>query len=438
MTLSTDNRSEYRHSLLRLTILGAMGIALFGATIGVWAISTILSGAVIASGQFVIDGNVKKVQHPSGGIIGELRVRDGDLVARDAILLRLDDTVLRANVQILTTQLIELAARRSRLKAERDGQESVATPPEFAEVVPNSMLTELVMAEQTLFKARRSAREGQKAQFAKRISQLRDEIKGFRAQQEALDHQAGLISEELGAVRVLYGKSLVSLSRRTSLERETARLEGQKGQLMAAVAQSEGKIGEIEIQIIHIDQVLQEEVLKELSEVDRNNSELIERRITAEDQLKRIDIRSPITGIVHQLAVHTIGGVVSPAEQLMLIVPNNEALQVEARINPPDIDQIALGQSARVKIRAFNQRTTPELAGSVSRVSPDTIRDQQTGAIFYTIRVVVPAAEISRLGPSHVALGMQADVFVQTGDRTPMQYLMKPLIDQVTKSFRER
>lgn len=438
MTSTIEKRQEFQRSLRRLTAIGTAGIALFGATVGIWGVSTMLSGAVVASGQFVIDGNAKKIQHPTGGIVGELRVRDGDRVGQDAILIRLDDTMTRANLEIVVKQLNEFAARRSRLKAERDGHENVGIPPEFAELFPNRALSELVAAEQGLFQARRTARDGQKAQFAKRVGQLRDEIKGLAAQQAALDQQAVLIREELGAVRALYDKSLVSLNRRAALEREIARLEGQKGQLTASVAQSEGKIAEIDLQIMQIDQALLEEVLKELSEIERRSSELIERRITAEDQLRRTDIRSPIAGFVHQLMVHTVGGVITPAELLMLIVPENEALQVEARINPPDIDQIALGHSARVKIHAFNQRTTPELAGEVSRVSPDTIRDQQTGAIFYLIRIAVPATELSRLAPSRVTVGMQADVFVKTDDRTPLQYIVKPLMDQVAKAFRER
>ncbi|MGO4287937.1 HlyD family type I secretion periplasmic adaptor subunit, partial [Bosea sp. TAB14] len=416
--------------------MGGAGVALFAGTVGVWAVATTLSGAVVATGQFVVDGNVKKVQHQTGGIVGELRVHDGDRVEQDQILIRLDDTLTRSNLQIVTKQLDEFAARRARLQAERDRKTAIAIAPELRARQGEAEVAELIAAEQSLFDARRSARDGQKAQLFKRVGQLRDEILGLKAQQVARDRQAALIEEELTGVRGLYEKSLVAISRKTALEREAANLDGQKGQLIASVAQSEGRIAETELQIIQIDEVLREEVMKELREIQGKTAELTERRVAAEDQLKRIDIKAPSAGFVHQLAVHTVGGVISPAEPAMLIVPAEDSLQLEVRINPPDIDQIALGRPAQVKLHAFNQRTTPELKGTVSRISADTTRDQQTGATFYTIRISVPAEEYARLAPQRVTAGMQADVFVQTEDRTPFEYIIKPLRDQIAKAFR--
>ncbi|AOG05395.1 HlyD family type I secretion periplasmic adaptor subunit [Bosea sp. RAC05] len=433
-----DESSEFRRSLRRLTVMGSAGVLLFAGTLGVWAVTTTLSGAVIATGQFVVDGNVKKVQHATGGIVGELKVREGDRVEQNQLLIRLDDTIARANLQIVTKQLSEFAARRGRIEAERDGRERITIPPELAGRISEPEIAELVAAEQALFVARRAAREGLKAQLARRMSQLENEIAGARAQQHARDRQATLIEIELAAVAQLYEKNLVSLSRKTALEREAANLDGQRGQLIASVAQSEGKIAETQLQIFQIDDTLREEVMKELREIQSKSAELIERRVAAEDQLKRIDIRAPNAGFVHQLAVHTVGGVISPAEPALLIVPFEEALQVEARVNPPDIDQLAPGSPAQVKIRAFNQRQTPELAGTVSRISPDTVRDQQTGAVFYTIRVSIPATELARLAPLQVAPGMQADVFVKTEDRTPLAFIVKPLMDQFARTFRER
>lgn len=429
---------DFGKALRRLAIVGGAGVALFAGTVGVWAVATTLSGAVVATGQFVVDGNVKKVQHQTGGIVGELRVHDGDRVEQDQILIRLDDTVTRSNLQIITKQLDEFAARRARLQAERDRKPAIAVAPDLTARRGDPEIAELIAAEQSLFDARRSARDGQKAQLFKRVGQLRDEILGLKAQQVARDRQAALIEEELTGVRGLYEKSLVAISRKTALEREAANLDGQKGQLIASVAQSEGRIAETELQIIQIDEVLREEVMKELREIQGKTAELTERRVAAEDQLKRIDIKAPSAGFVHQLAVHTVGGVISPAEPAMLIVPAEDSLQLEVRINPPDIDQIALGRPAQVKLHAFNQRTTPELKGTVSRISADTTRDQQTGATFYTIRVSVPAEEYARLASQRVTAGMQADVFVQTEDRTPFEYIIKPLRDQIAKAFRER
>ncbi|WP_038366280.1 HlyD family type I secretion periplasmic adaptor subunit [Bosea sp. UNC402CLCol] len=429
---------DFGGALRRLAIVGGAGVALFAGTVGVWAVATTLSGAVVATGQFVVDGNVKKVQHQTGGVVGELRVHDGDRVEQDQILIRLDDTVTRSNLQIITKQLDEFAARRARLQAERDRKTAIAVAPELRARQGEAEVAELIAAEQSLFDARRSARDGQKAQLFKRVGQLRDEILGLKAQQVARDRQAALIEEELTGVRGLYEKSLVAISRKTALEREAANLDGQKGQLIASVAQSEGRIAETELQIIQIDEVLREEVMKELREIQGKTAELTERRVAAEDQLKRIDIKAPSGGFVHQLAVHTVGGVISPAEPAMLIVPAEDSLQLEVRINPPDIDQIVLGHHAQIKLHAFNQRTTPELRGTVRRISADTTRDQQTGATFYTIRVSVPAEEYARLAPQRVTAGMQADVFVQTEDRTPFEYIIKPLRDQIAKAFRER
>jgi HlyD family secretion protein len=437
-SVAASEHQGFGRSLRGLALAGGVSIALFAGTVGVWAVATTLSGAVVASGQFVVDGNVKKVQHATGGIVGELRVREGERVEQDQVVIRLDDTLTRANLQVVTKQLDELAARRGRVEAERSGKDAITIATELATRRHEPEIAELIGAEESLFEARRAARDGQKAQLNQRIGQLHDEIAGLKAQQAGRDQQATLIEEELGGVRGLYAKNLVSLSRKTQLEREAANLEGQRGQLIAALAQAEGKIAETKLQIIQIDATLREEAMKELREIQGKSAELVERRIAAQDQMKRIEIRSPSAGFVHQLAVHTVGGVISPAEPAMLIVPAEDSLQVEARINPPDIDQIALGQEARIKIHAFNQRTTPELTGKVSRISADTSRDQQTGATFYTIRVTLPAAEFARLGQSRVSAGMQAEVFVRTEDRTPFEYIVKPLKDQIARAFRER
>lgn len=435
--MAQDHQS-FGRSLRRLALAGCVGVTLFAGTVGVWAVATTLSGAVIASGQFVVDGNVKKVQHATGGIVGELRVREGDRVEQDQVVIRLDDTLTRANLQVVVKQLDELGVRRGRAEAERAGKDAIAFAAELLTRQSEPELAELIGAEQSLFEARRAARDGQKAQLSARIAQLGDEIAGLKAQQTARDLQAVLIEEELTGIRWLYVRNLVALNRRTALEREAARLEGQKGQLIAGLAQAEGKIAETRLQIIQIDAALREEAMKELREIQGKSAELVERRVAAEDQMKRVEIRAPSSGFVHQLAVHTVGGVITPAEPAMLIVPAEDALQVEARINPPDIDQIALGQEARVKIHAFNRRTTPELAGKVTRISADTSRDQQTGATFYTIRVSMPAAEFARLGQNRVTAGMQAEVFVRTEDRTPLEYIVKPLKDQIARAFRER
>jgi HlyD family secretion protein len=436
-TIPVKASSPHVKALRHASRLGFGLVVMFGGTIGLWAATSTLSGAVVAGGQFVVDTNIKKVQHPTGGIVGELRVREGDLVKAGDLVIRLDETVTKANLQIVTKQLDELLAHQSRLEAERDGAPALKIPDEFASRMDEPAVKKLLASEQSLFDARRSARDGQKSQLRKRIAQLENEIDGLRAQQTSKIREASLIADELKGVRELYQKNLIQLSRLSALEREAASLEGQRGQIVAAMAQAEGKISETNLQIIQIDEEMRAEVMKDLRESQAKVSELVERKVAAEDQLKRIDIRAPSEGYVHQLAVHTVGGVISPAEPAMYIVPMHDSLNLEAKVMPSDIDQLAIGQKATVRVHASNARTTPELTGSVSRISADVTKDQQTGATYYTIRVAIPPSELKHLGHLKLVAGMQAEVFVQTHDRTPFEYIIKPLKDQLARTFRE-
>ncbi|QFU18202.1 HlyD family type I secretion periplasmic adaptor subunit [Microvirga thermotolerans] len=438
MTLKAPKKpSVHEKALRQATIAGSAMIALFAGTIGLWAATSTLSGAVVAGGQFVVDTSVKKVQHATGGIVGELKVKEGDRVAAGDLLIRLDETVTRANLQLVVKQLDEFIARRARLEAERDGASAVKDPEEFAGRLDEPGVKTIMASERTLFEARRSAREAQKDQLRKRIAQSQDEITGFRAQQEAKAREAELIKDELKGVRELYQKNLVQLPRLNALERDAASIEGQRGQLIAAIAQAEGRIAETSLQIIQVDEEMRAEALKELREIQGRIAEYTERRVAAEDQLKRTDIRAPSAGFVHQLNVHTIGGVISPAEPVMLIVPTNDKLELEAKVMPNEIDQVKIGQKATVRVHASNQRTVPELHGTVSRVSADVSRDQQTGMTYYTIRVDLPPEEIRRLENLKLIAGMQAEVFVEVNQRTPFEYFFKPMEEQIARAFRE-
>lgn len=430
--------AEFKASLRRLGLAGTTAITLFAGTVGVWAMTATWSGAVMATGQFVVDGNVKKVQHPTGGTVGELRVRDGERVNEGDVLIRLDGTVMRANLQIIVNQLDQLAARQARFESERDRHDRIVTPPELQTRRHEPRVSDVLAGEQAHFNARNAARVGQKEQLGQRARQFEDEIAGFKAQIAARDRQAALIKAELVGVRDLYQARLVPITRLNSLEREAAALEGQSGQLAAAIAQAEGRIVEARLKIIQIDADLAAEVMRELSEIQNKTAELVERRVAAEDLLSRIDIRAPSSGFVHQLAVHTVGGVLPSTEPAMLIVPVEDALQVEARVMPQDIDQVAIGQPVRIRLHAFNQRTTPELQGRVARISADVSRDAQTGAAFFTIRIAVPPEELEPLGVVKLIAGMQAEVFVRTGDRTPLEFIGRPLMDQFERAFRER
>ncbi len=429
--------SAHQRVLRQSAIAGISMIALFGGTIGLWAATSTLSGAVIAGGQFVVDTSVKKIQHSTGGIVGELKVKEGDRVSQGDLLVRLDETVTRANMQVVSKQLDEYIGRQARLEAERDGTSEVQMPSEFASRLNDPAVQKIMSSERTLFTARRASRDAQKDQLRKRITQSRDEITGLKAQQQAKTREAELIVDELKGVRDLYQKNLVPITRLNALERDAASIEGQRGQLIAAVAQAESRIAETEFQIIQIDEQMRAEAMQELREIQAKVAEYTERRVAAEDQLKRIDIRAPSDGYVHQLNVHTIGGVISPAEPVMNIVPVNDKLELEARVLPNEIDQVKIGQKATVRVHAANARHTPELHGKVSRISADVSKDQQTGMTFYTVRVDLPQDEIKKLENVQLIAGMQAEVFVEVNERTPLQYFFKPMQEQIARAFRE-
>jgi HlyD family secretion protein len=432
-----EGDTPVRASIRRHVVAGAIVVVVLGFGVGGWAATSEITGAIIAQGQIVVDSNVKKVQHPSGGIVGELRVRDGDRVKAGDIVVRLDDTVTRANLAIVTKGLNELLARRARLEAERNGASRIQFPKELADSGEPDVGA-LMASEVKLFEARVASRNGQKDQLRRQIDQLREEIEGLTSQQNAKSREIELIQRELAGVRELYAKNLVQLPRLTQLERETARVEGERGQLIATVAQSKVKVSETELKILQIDQDMASDVGKELRDIDSKIGELTERKITAEDQLRRIDIRAPQDGTVFQSTVHTVGGVIQAGEQIMLIVPQADNLAVEAKANPQDIDQLQVGQTAMLRFTNFNQRTTPEIFGKITRISADTTTDQRTGASYYTVRVGMAPGEIARLGDVKLVPGMPVETFVQTGDRTVLSYLAKPLYDQVARAFREK
>jgi HlyD family secretion protein len=431
--VTASRRSIRRHVLAGITVVLVLAVG-----VGGWASHAEISGAVIAGGSVVVDSNVKKVQHPTGGVVGEVRVRDGDRVKAGDVVVRLDETITRANLAIVTKGLTELMARKARLEAERDRAESMTIPKELAARMDDPEVAEVLASERKLFDLRRSARAGQKSQLQQRVGQLEEEIIGLTAQQNAKAQEVELIKRELAGVKELWEKKLVQMNRLTALEREATRLDGDRGQLIASAAQAKGKIAEIQLQIIQIDQDVSSEVAKELRDIDGKIGEFIERKVTAEDQLKRIDIRAPQDGVVFQSNVHTVGGVISAGDPIMLIVPEADNLMVEARVDPKDIDQLQLGQRVVLRFSNFSQRTTPEINGTLNRIAADTATDQRTGQSFYIIRIAMPPTEVARIGDLKLSPGMPVEAFVQTGERTMVSFLMKPLTDQLMRAFRER
>jgi HlyD family secretion protein len=427
-----ETQASMRSHVLAIALIGFF----LAISVGVLGAMTHVAGAVIALGSLVVESNVKKVQHPGGGVVGELLVGDGSRVAAGDMLVRLDPTEAQSNLSAVSKWLWELTARRARLEAERDDGETVEFPPDLQDESRDPDIARIMTGERRLFELRREAKRGQKAQLRERITQLREEVAGLTEQAAAKAQEIEFVKKELGGVRDLYEKSLVPITRLTALERDAARLTGERGLLSATAAQARGKISEVELQIIQLDQNLRSEVAKELADIRAKMGELTEKKITAAEQLKRIDIRAPQGGVVQQLSVHAKGAVIAAGEQIMLIVPEEDALIVEVRLNPADIDKVEPGQRATLRFTSFNRQTTPELFGRISRIAADTIKDDKAGA-YYLVRVALDAGEVARLGGRRLVAGMPVEAFITTAERSMLSYLLKPLTDQASRAFRE-
>ena len=417
-------------SLLRHVMAGVAAIAFLSIGVGGWASTTDIAGAVIANGQLVVETSVKKVQHPTGGIVGELYVREGDHVKAGDVVVRLDETQTRSELEVILKGLHENAARRARMEAELSGADKVTFPASLtARVKDDPEVAHLLKTEAELFVVRKAAREGQK-------STLREQTTGLREQIAGKDKELDWIGQELVGVRELWKKNLVQFTKVVQLERDAARIAGERGALLASIAQTE-------LKILQVDEDTRKDVGKDMADIRAKTSELAEKRVVAEDKVKRIEIRAPQDGVVHQLSVHTVGGVIAPpsvaAEPIMLIVPETDKLIVEAKVQPQDVDQLYLGQSATLRFSAFNQRTTPELNGVLSMVSPDVTADpKKPDQSHYVIRIKVSDDEVARLGAVKLVPGMPVEAFVKTDERKVISYLVKPLKDQVMRAFREK
>jgi HlyD family secretion protein len=433
----SEQRGARRSIRLHL-IIGLAVVLVLAGGLGGWASTMEISGALIAPGSVVVESNVKKVQHPTGGVVGEVLARDGDLVKAGDVVVRLDDTVTKASLAIVTKNLDGLWARAARLQAEQQGLDKIVFPATLLDRADDPDVKNIIASETKLFEVRTTGRVGQKAQLRERVTQLNEEIAGLVAQEKAKDQEIALVEKELVGVTTLYDQHLVQMARMTTLQRDAARLNGERAQFIASRAQAKGKITETELQIIQVDKDLVSDVSKDLRETNDKIGEYVERKVTAEDQLRRTDIRAPQDGMVLQSTVHTVGGVITAGDAIMMIVPQTDALSVEAKVNPQDIDKLQIGQKTLLRLSAFNQRTTPELNGVVTRVSPDVTTDQRTGQSYYTIRVSMPPEEVARLGDVKIIPGMPVEAFVQTGDRTMLSYLIKPLNDQLMRAFREK
>lgn len=438
MTRASRKKTEVEANVKAYLVSGLAIVFILVGGLGVWATTTSIVGAVIGSGVVVVETNVKKVQHPTGGIVGEIHVKNGDRVKAGDLLIRLDETLTRTNEQMISKQLDQLMMREARLKAERDGTEVITVPAILASRSLEPDVAEIINGEQSLFASRRESKAGQLSQLQERTAQLAQEADGIAAQIQAKTREIKLIADELTGLSDLETKQLVTTTKLAALKREKARLEGEFGQYEAALAQTKGRRTEVSLQMARLDQEMRTQVVNDLREAQTKIAELVERQIAANDQLRRVDIRAPQDGLVHQLAVFTVGGVINPGEQIMLIVPQDDRLLVEAKISPSDIDQVRKGMQARLRFSAFSQQTTPQITGEVVSLSADLNRDQISGEIFFTARISISDEERAKLGANKLQPGIPVEVHITTEERTALSYLVKPMADQINRAFRER
>lgn len=427
-------------SSVRTHIMIAFSVILFmlGGMVA-WATMTEISGAVVASGTVVVEGNIKQVQHQEGGIVQNVHVKNGDIINAGDLLIDLDDTVSRANLAVVTKQLDSLYAQEARLTAEQDGLDIIKFSDEQFDDDGRTASVEVIKdSQQRLFEARRNSLNGQKQQLGEQIVQFEKQIEGYEAQRHAKVTETKFIAKELEDLDGLLTQKLISASRVSLLNREKAQLEGELGGFTAQIAQTKEAISERNIQILQLDEDFLASVLQQLQDARGQVAQLEEQRIAAQDQLTRIEIRAPRSGLVHNLNVHTIGQVIASGDVTMLIVPQDDQLIIEAQVQPINIDQISANQQATIRLPSFDQRTTPELRANVKTISADLLQDQITGLSFYQVRLTIPGDELSKLGDKTLVPGMPVEAFIKTQDRTVASYLTKPITDQIMHAMRER
>ncbi len=417
--------------------VGALSLLILLGGFGGWAMTAEITGAVISSGRIEVDQNRQIVQHRDGGVVAEILVKEGDSVAVGDLLIRLDATELESQLAVVEGQLFEVLARRARFEAERDAAEALIFHPLLQEA-PVGVAAELMEGQERLFEARRESEEREREQLARRASQIVSQIEGIRAQQAAIRTQIALIEEELEGQQSLLDRGLTQAPRVLALQRELASLLGVLGELTASEAQAEGRITEIEIEILRLDSSRREEAITRLRDLQFNEIELAEQRRTLMTQLDRLDIRAPVSGVVYGLQIFAPRSVILPADPLLYLVPQDRPLIIATQVDPIHIDQIHVGQEVSLRFAAFDQRRTPELTGRVTQISADAFTDTAAQASYYRAQVELLEGELARL-PADMTLipGMPVEAFIRTAERRPMEYLVKPLTDYLARAFRE-
>lgn len=425
-------------SLGRHGLLGSVAMITLVGGLAFWAAMTPLSGAVVAGGSVVVDGGVRRVQHQEGGIVREILVRNDARVEAGQTLVVLDGTSVAANMAVIEAQLGEAYIRQARLLAEA-ADTAVMEWTSALDALPNMEHNRVLFAAEDRLRASRAAAlSTQVAQLGEQMVQLENQVAGLRAQRDAVLAQTAILNEQLERLSALLSQGLVEASRVSDLRRQIAQLDGESARIMTEIARGNAATAERRLQVSQVQESYQSEVLGQLQETGQQIAELEQQRVAAQDRLDRLVIRAPIAGIVHQMQVATLGGVAAAGETLMQIVPQDDEIMVDVRINPLDIDKLAAEQTVTLRLSSFNSRSTPELVGLVDRISPDLTRDSASGTQFYVVRVRLPSDELDRL-PETARLipGMPVEAFFATGEKTVLSYLTKPVMDQLALAFRE-
>ena len=433
----TASKPESRWSVGKHMTIGLITLVILVGGFGTWSVMAQIKGAVITSGQIEVDRNRQVVQHPDGGVVEEILVDEGDTVEAGDLLLRLDATVLTSELAVVEGQLFELLARRARLEAERDDTDALTFDPILlASQTPE--VPDLMAGQNRLFQARLETNRRAVEQLTQQRAQISSQLLGIQAQQQALATQRSLIAQELADQQSLLDRGLAQASRVLALQRDEASLLGRAGELTSQAAEAAERMTEIEIQVLGLSSTRREEAISQLRDLQFNELELAENRRTLTRQLDRLDIRAPVSGIVYGMQVFAPQSVIRPADPVLFLIPQDRPLVIATQVQVIDVDLIFLGQDVTLRFPAFDQRRTPELNGKVTLVSADAFQNENSGVPFYRAEVQLDEGEIERL-PADMTLipGMPVEAFVRTADRSPLEYLLKPLADYFTRAFRE-
>ncbi|MGJ8609851.1 MAG: HlyD family type I secretion periplasmic adaptor subunit [Octadecabacter sp.] len=417
--------------------VGVLALVVLVGGFGGWAVFAQITGAVIVSGLIEVDQNRQVVQHADGGMVTDIYVTEGDTVQTNDVLVRLDAQDLQASLSVVEGQLFEVLARRARFEAERDSSNTLTFDP-LLDTGDAETVADLKSGQVNLFEARLETVARRIEALANRKDQISTQITGVQAQQVALGTQIELIAEELASQQSLLDRGLAQASTILNLRREEARLLGQLGELAASVGGAEERITEIEIELLGLETTRREEAITRLRDLQFNELELRERRITIVRQLERLEIRAPVGGIVYGMQIFGKGAVIRPADALLFIIPQDRPLVIATQVSPTDIDVLTIGQDVAVRFSALDQRTTPELYGKVAVVSADAFTDNATSASYYRAEIQLNEGELDRLPDGTTLIpGMPVEAFIRTADRTPFNYLVRPLSDYVARTFRD-